>query len=250
MTLPFKGYIYITLLLAILGVGWWIYNLYRDREQLQQEKAKVEQNAQALKDSINQLADSLTSTAVYVRDLNNALQKKTATTIALSAKILAYIDSLHDKGQAIIFLTGDTVNIRFAGEKGIADYSGYTSYNPKDDKASWDINITFPRPIGVGTELGKEQDGIWRYKVWSLTPGVKVKGNAVLDDKTYMQLQKYEPPKNLNRFLIGPVLGYYAGLGAGYLIGDNWALTTHYTFINGRDKALENVHVSIFYRPF
>ena len=248
--ITFKGYIFIASVLGLIGVSLWVYNIYQDREQLKQEKAKLEQNIQATRDSLTQVADSLILVAVHVRDLNNALQEKTKEIVALNAKILAYIDSLQDTGTSIVVVTGDSVRVPFAGAKGITHYRGSTLYNSLTGKGTWDINFTYPEPVGIGTELVKEPDGVWRYKVWSMTPGVKVKANAALDDQTYMQLQKYKPPKSLNRFLIGPVLGYYGGLGAGYLIGDNWALTTHYTFINGRDKVLENVHVSVFYRPF
>jgi hypothetical protein len=248
--MTFKQYVYIAIAILIFIGGVWAYNQWQDYQLLKQEKAKLEQNAQALQDSIHAYADSLSITAVFVRDLNNALHTEVGKNIALNSKILAYIDSLHSQGNSIIIVKGDSIYIPFKGTKGIADFNGWTLSRPTSDSATWDINITFPKPIDIGTELVQNDDKIWRYKVWSLTPGIKVKGSAILDEKTFAQLQKYEAPKSLHRFMIGVDLGFYAGPEIGFLLKDNWGIIGKYILLHKRDVALENIHLQILWRPF
>jgi hypothetical protein len=248
MPANFKLYLYIGLAVALIALGSWAYSFYNDYQALKLERDKLQQNELALRDSINQMADSLTKTTAFVRDLNSKLQKKSSDYIALKARFAAFIDSVRDSGSVSPVVTDSTVTVPFSGSKGIASYTGFTLYNLTTKHASWDLSLSFPVPIEVGTDL-IEEDGIWKWETRSLTSGVKVKGTGVLDNDTYRRLQKYAPPDPPKRFMLGGVIGQHGGLGAGYKF-DTWTILGYYSLINKYDDVYKNINIGVFWSPF
>jgi len=243
-----KIYLYIGIITLVIAAGAWAYGIYNDYQALKLEHGKLQQNELALRDSLEQKADSLNKTTTFVRDLNEQLVEKSGLYVALQAKFSAYVDSVHKHGTAVAVVTDSTVTVPFSGHASIVDYTGSTFYNIRTHDARWDIAFTFPNPILVGAGL-VEEEGIWKFNTWSLTAGVKVMGTGTLDNDTYRRLQKYAPPTPQKRFLLGGVVGQYGGLGAGYS-ADNWTVLGYYTLINSSLDVYRNVNVGLFWHPF
>jgi hypothetical protein len=184
-----KLYLYITISILVLAFGVWIYNLYQDNKRLQLEKDKFEQNAQALKDSISVMADSLTVTTSFVRDLNNKLDKKTKDYIALQSKYEVVVKKLHVHDTTTSIVTDSTVKVEFSGEQNIVKYNGYTLYDLLHKKSSYELTLSFD-PIAVQSEIFKDKDEKWKIRTYSLTSGVDVKGISIIDDKIFASMQK------------------------------------------------------------
>jgi hypothetical protein len=232
----------------LVSAALWVKGLYDDYQVLKFEHAVLTQNEMALSDSVKQLAGRVSEGAVFVRNLNTALDRERGRYRALDGAFRAYVDSIHDSGSTTPTWADSTVTVPFSGDKGIARYKGYTLYRLGNQTAQWFLDISFPLPIDISTSLFQEQDGIWRYGATSLTEGVNIKTTSTLDEDTFRRLQKYAPPEPENRFMFGAVLGQHGGPAVGYKF-KNWGIVGYYSLLNKYPDVYKNVNVGLFWSP-
>jgi hypothetical protein len=144
-------------------------------------------------------------------------------------------------------VTDSTVKVSFQGSQSIATFSGYTTYALKDHSSTYKLDIGF-RTVLAGMSLYQEGD-IWKWSINSLTPGVTVMGGADLDQDIYRRIQKYEPPKPFNRYILGLSIAQHGGPAIGYR-ADQWNFSTHYDMFNPSSIVLQNIYLDIMWCPF
>jgi len=193
----------VIVIVALAYGAWWSYGLYQQYQELLYQHSKTTQNEAALKDSLAVQADSLVQYAVFVRQLESENELLQGKNVALSSRIGVLVDEIEVlREEGIVEITDSTIVVMFEGERGIVYYAGRTEGNYFTGEGTHSISFRF-KPIDVGSELFEDELGVWKIMTWSLTPGVKVKGVAVLDEDTYKAIQKYSKPEGFKNIGLG-----------------------------------------------
>lgn len=245
-----KYYLMIALGIALIVGGIWISNLYNEYQELLLEKQKVEQNEAALKDSIEAVRGELVKTTSFVRKLNEEKESLEKRYVALSISFKSYVDSVTAHGGATVVESDSQRVYTFAGQDslGLIGYNGNVKHDLRTNEKTHRLSFSWLRPFESGATLIQE-NGIWKWEIRSLTPGVTVLGTGVLDDDTYRKLQKYGPPEPTKHFLIGGYVGSSIGPMLGYR-ADDWVVLGGYAILNSKDQPIQNIQVNLLWNPF
>lgn len=245
-----RHYLAIALGIALIVGAIWINNLYNDYQELLLEKQKVVQNEAALKDSIEAVRGELVKTTSFVRQLNEEKADLSKKYVALRVSFKSFVDSVKAHGGAIVVESDSQRTYTFAGQDslGLISYNGRVDHNLKTDQKSHSLSFAWMKPFESGASLIQE-NGLWKWEIRSLTPGVTILGTGVLDDDTYRKLQKYGPPEPMKHFLIGGYIGNTAGPMLGYRSND-WIILGGYTLLNAQDAPVKNIQIGIMWNPF
>lgn len=183
--------------LVFLGLSIFGYSQYRKARNLEFQIITERQNEQALQDSLLKIADSLQTTAAFVKDLNdkNSSLKQEKDVwknkyAILSSQYTLAIDSIHILQTGFAELLNDSViSAPFKGKQSIATYDGFCDVNIKNRKYDWDVWIKFD-PVETGSEVYYDlTDNLWKTRAYSKSPGIKTIGFSTIDEKTLREIR-------------------------------------------------------------
>ena len=182
----------VILFILIIGggiFGYIYYNKYQDiNTKLQTSQLLVTQNEKYYEEILKQKDDSLQILSGLVLDLNTEKEKIEGEYTAQVSNLKLKIKSIEDKGESIATegkdKEGDYLDIPFSGKKSIATYNGYTRHYYESNKSFWWVNIDFD-PIDVFSQFYIDNEGVWRIKTTSLTPGIVLNTDYKIDSTFY-----------------------------------------------------------------
>jgi hypothetical protein len=249
------------IVLAIIAASIFVYNLWSENQQLKAEKMVITQNQAAMKDLLTAKADSVTMLAVFVEDLNKKTKDITDENRKLRNEIKLLktqyqivIDSIQILQHPTAEVVGDSMYIPILGKQSIVTYEGYAAGNIKTKNTDVNIKLSF-QDINAASELIQDEtDNIWRMRVFSLTPGIKVKGVTVVDEGTFLKMRGTNiNNKKYNSIGIGGLIGsklFAPGVEIRY---NNWQFGAHYMLLNDFVKDLnwyDKTLISVHFFPF
>jgi len=230
----------VALMIVSLTIAASTFKSQRDaaRAELEAAESQIAQNEAWYNEQLEQKADSIHTLAVRVTDLNsdlndmvnryNAERSRAQRWIGIASELQAEIDSLHDK-QFVDAISGEDttgayLQIDFSGSRNIIHYTGYTrAYVDNLPASYYDISINID-PIPIYSELGRDEDGIWRIRTVSGVPGVNLSASHQMDPEAFRLLHTAPAPARPVR-QYGIHAGLYAGVPAGSIAFNN-------TFVN------------------
>lgn len=200
MTLQTK--LLIALSVLVIGFGYAIVRLY---QYIEDQKAQIaatqmfaRQNDAGLRQQLQQVRDSNQILALQVSSLNtdkSALQKKNTRYIAMTESLKLYIDSMSIRGKGIARDGEDSVGkyseVTFEGYQSFIRYAGFTRRYDKSSSFGLDL---FPDIIDIYSDVIRDSDNLWKIRVQSRTPGVKLKVYSVFDSTLFMNCLIPPPP--------------------------------------------------------
>jgi hypothetical protein len=237
---------------TLVAFGAWVIHLYNENQRLAVENEIKTQNEQALKDSITVMAGKITTLTSFVANLNDEKTKLKNENIALRSYTKVLIDSIEAIGEAQTSVSDSGITVKFQGVKSIAKFEGFTLYDQRTKKGTYKLELRF-LPIDVKAELYEDEtDHLWKYRTTSLTEGINVKGTSILDEATYMRLQKYKPkqlPKNFGINLQSPAFKDLFG-GITLRLREQYWLNVNYKLTNSAAKWQDNLLLGLHYFIF
>jgi hypothetical protein len=197
------------LVLFLFIVIFFLTKLYTNakKEIKKLESIKI-QNEQYYNDIINAKEDSIFVLSGRVKELNfekNYIEDY-YTTQLIYYKIK--IDSFSSAGPTTdTSRDSTTITVNFSGKKNIVSYNGFTRYFTHTNSGTHFIDFYFD-PIYLRSTLFEDQNGIWKIKTESLTPGIKVKTDYSIDSSFFvdkLSKEEKEPLLKLSPFLYSSI---------------------------------------------
>lgn len=251
------------IILIILIVSYFMYNLYTENRQLKFATAKVKQNELAYLDSLNRTKDSIQVMVSFVDNLNqkildisneNSNLKKNIYAVNTKYEIaIDLIDILNIKVNG--YMQGDSVIVPFEGKEKIVTYLGKTVMNTKTKEYTYSLKLIFD-DIDARSELFlDETDSIWKLRTISMSPGIKLRGISTIDDDVFQKFSKIYSTKVTTEkiFGIGSIFGKNIFVPGIQLKFGDWSFGVNYIFLDNL-KILNGIQdrfiISIYFWPF
>jgi len=245
---------WVYIIIAFLGIGYFAWGQYNEIQQLLFDRVVLVQNTQAYQDSLTKARDSVQTTALFVKSLNEDIDKLNHKYVILSNKYNLLVLAIQDSGNVRPIVTDSTVIVKFSGKKYIVFYSGRTEYRFDTDSATWNLDLDFDS-INAGSKVYYDDSTkLWTIQTTSLTEGVVLKGTSIIDEATLKQIkgiaQLEEKGKSI--FAIGGIISHdriYAGITLKPI--KNWMFNLNYKLFtneNVPNESLQNqLSFGIFY---
>lgn len=217
-------------ILLIVGLSIFGYIQYTQVQELKFEKTVLTQNELALRDSLTKTKDSIQTTVSYVRDLNDKYTKLQKKYIILQANYSTAIDTIKILKEGIAQMKNDSVAvIPLNGKQGIASYNGQTEFNILSKRYRTTLDLAFDDILGASEVFLDKTDELWKIRMYSKTPGVKVIGYSTIDENTLREIKGVEkpcPPQYY--FAVGGLLSKNQIYGGVMLKPSNWMVGLNY----------------------
>ena len=189
-------YVILFLIILLVGLGIWGYLTYKELQDTKIALGIVEdinmQNQRYWEEKLVQKEDSVQVLSGLVINLNkekDLLNKKWITQVT---SLQLQIQNLLIKDTATSFDgiddMGEFLKVNFSGKKSIVNYEGFTKHYFKLHTSNYELSLSFD-PILVRLELMRDEDRIWRIKIFSLTPGILLLTDYNIDSTFYTMVE-------------------------------------------------------------
>jgi len=218
--------IFIGVILLCIGI-FTVYNQHKEIMELQFKQAESGQNLQAYKDSLFTAKDSINTSAIFIRSLNNDLNVLQGKYSILQSQYQVAVNSIKDSGAGTSTVVDSIGEVSFKGVNGIANYEGHTSINLNSKQSTWNLSIKFT-PVQITSDVYKDSI-YWKIRTVSLTEGVILKGESVIDEATLEKIKDIKPIEKIrSEFAVGGALAKDRLYGGVMYKPSNWIFGAQY----------------------
>lgn len=195
------------IILVFLGIVYFAWNQYNKAQQLEFAKTELVQNQQAYQDSLQKARDSVQTTAIFVKNLNdenNKLKEFKGKYIILYNKYNLLVEAMADSGNGQTNVTDSVATVQFSGTKSIVSYKGKTEYNLFSRTSTWNLGLEF-EPINIISQAYYDDSThLWSIRTTSLSDNVTLKGTSTIDEETLKKIKGVATNiDDVNRSLLG-----------------------------------------------
>jgi len=193
MNFKLIGFGVFILAIALASIFGYLY--FTERTDHANDNQLNTQKYNGLQDQMNQTADSLKILAVQIGDLNTQKDKEANRKgywMAIAEKYQGVLDSVFKSGEGNATAGEDSegkyFKSTFGGKENFVSYLGETKYYPLPlPRSTYNIKLGFDT-LNISSELYRDTDKLWKIKVESKTPGVRLKNYYTIDSTVFNSL--------------------------------------------------------------